>query len=65
MIDEEKYRAIPNILKLSKFKMLITNIESHFIEKEEIIEFNDKNLEKVFGVCAIIEKAVNDLSKFC
>ena len=33
--------------------------------KEEIVEFNDSNLDTVFGVCAIIEQAVNDLSKFC
>ena len=33
--------------------------------KEEIVEFNDSSLDIVFGVCAIIEQAVNDLSKFC
>ena len=36
LINEEKLRAIPNILKLSKFKLYFLEIEQNFSQKEEL-----------------------------
>lgn len=35
MISEEKLLAIPNILKLSKYKVLFSQIQTHFKRKEQ------------------------------